>query len=327
MDTVLRAAVIGAGLHGLRHARKYQGLPGVRLCAVVDVDRARAARLAAETGAVAHSDHRAVLGEVDVASVVVPAHAHHEVGRDLLAAGVHVLMEKPIAASVPEGRALTRLAATHGRVLQIGHLERFNPVLRALRARARAPRFIEAQRLAPFSARGTEVNVVLDLMIHDIDLTLMLAQGPVVRVEASGARVLSDQIDVAHARLELADGVVAQLTASRVSFGRQRRLGVLQDDGYLVADLAGHVLETYGRIGRPDNRRPGIAGSRERVVPGDALRDEIETFLTAVRTGAAPSVSGEDGVRALAAAEHVVEQIERRSRGVARAQVPGSGAS
>lgn len=311
---MLRAAVIGAGYQGRFHALKYSALPGVQLTAVVDIDPQRAARLAAETGAAAYTHHRQVLRRVDVASVAVPVSAHHEVGHDLLEAGVHVLMEKPMARSVAEASELTTLAAARGCVLQIGHLERFSPVVRALRERVGVPRFIEAHRLGPFTARGTDADVVLDLMIHDLDLTLLLVDAAIVRVDANGAPVLSEHVDIANARLTFANGCTANLTASRVSFASRRRLRLFQADAYLSADMGDYVLEWCGRVpGVGPGGRSGIAGSRDLLPRGDALGDQIRAFVRAVRTGAPPVVSGEDGVRALKAALAVVGQITEQS--------------
>lgn len=212
-----------AGHQGRYHALKYADLAGVELVAVVDIDGGRAARLSADTGAAACTDLTQMLHRVDVASVAVPVSAHLEVGWMLLDAGVHVLMEKPIARNLQEARALTELAAARGCALQIGHVERFNPAFEALRKRVRRPLYIEARRLGPFTARGSDADVVLDLMIHDIDLALTLAGRDVVGIEAAGVRVLSDHLDLAEARLRFAGGCVAELLASRASVGVQRR--------------------------------------------------------------------------------------------------------
>jgi len=312
---VLRAAVVGAGHQGRYHAAKYAVLPGVRLAAVVDTDGVRAARVAAETGAEPYTDHRRVLGRVDVASVAVPVSAHHAIGCDLLDAGVHVLMEKPIAGNLDQADELNALATARKRVLQIGHLERFSSVTLALREQASHPIFIEARRLGPFTARGTDADVVLDLMIHDIDLALVLANAPIAEVEAHGTSVLSDQVDVANATLRFASGCIANLTASRVSFGSVRRLRLFQSDAYLAADMNEHVLDTYRRMPARFRRgTPSIVSSRQMLHRGDALRDEISDFLEAVITGRPATVSGEEGARALRAALCVLEHIQGQPR-------------
>ena len=307
----LRAAVIGAGYLGRFHAQKYATLPGVRLTAIVDIDSARADSLAAETSAEAYTDYRAILDKVDVASVVVPTSQHYAVGRDLLEAGLHVLMEKPIAADVAEATALVKLATARNRVLQVGHLERFSPVVQALSERVEAPMFIEAHRLAPFKPRGTDVNVVLDLMIHDIDLALMLVKAPVEQIHASGVPVLSEQIDIANARIQFANGCVANLTASRVSLKSVRRLRLFQDNAYLAADMGNHTLDWYRKApGQSVHGLPGIAGDRLVLASGDSLRDEIAAFLDSARTGSPPQVTGMDGIRALETALEVVRQLQ-----------------
>lgn len=307
----LRAAVIGVGYLGRFHARKYAALPGVRLAAVVDVDSERAADMAAETGAPACTDVRDILGSIDVASVVVPTSQHYAVGRALLEAGVHVLMEKPITSEVAQATALIGLAQARGCVLQVGHLERFNPVARALIERVRLPMFIEAHRLAPFKQRGTDVSVVLDLMIHDIDLVLQLVGAPLERIDASGAPVLSEQVDIANARLRFANGCVANLTASRVSCKSQRRLHLFQADACLAADLRDHTLDWYRKApGHSAHGMAEIAWVREQLPANDPLREEIGAFLTSVRNRQAPPVSGTDGLRALETALEIGRQLQ-----------------
>ncbi|MFW6093076.1 MAG: Gfo/Idh/MocA family oxidoreductase [Pseudomonadota bacterium] len=300
---MLRAAVVGAGHQGRYHALKYAAMHGVRVAAVVDVHPERARRLGAEVGAPAYSDHRAVASLVDVASVAVPVAAHLPVGRDLLEAGVHVLMEKPIAATVAGGRALAALADARGLILRVGHVERFNPVVAALRGGGGGPSFIEAQRLGAFTGRGMDTSVVLDLMIHDIDLVLTLVQHPVIRLEARGIAVLSPRADIAWARLGFADGSVASLTASRVSPVRRRRLTVFRGDGYCSADLDRQVLHR-GHGAREGGEATWMPEYR------DVMRDELSSFLSCVSTGAALPVSAGDGVRALATALDVAERAD-----------------
>lgn len=309
----LRAAVVGVGYLGRFHAQKYAALPGVVLTAVVDINPARAAEVARETGARPCTDVRDILGQVDVASVVVPSSLHYAVGRILLEAGVHVLMEKPITEDVAQARALIELSHAHGCVLQVGHLERFRPVVRDLMKHARTPMFIEAHRLAPFKHRGTDVNVVLDLMIHDIDLALTLVNAPIEQINASGVPVLSDQIDIANARIQFSNGCVANLTASRVSLKSERRLRLFQADAYLAADMSGHTLDWYRKApGQAVQGLEGIAGERLHFPAGDPLLEEIRAFLDCVRSGTPPPVSGEDGLRALETALEVVRQLQAR---------------
>lgn len=306
----LRAAVVGVGHLGGYHAQKYARCPGVELTAVVDTDAVRARQVAAESGARVYSDHRELIGNVDLASVVVPTSSHYEVARDLLQAGIHVLVEKPITATIPQGRDLVNMAEAYGCVLQVGHLERFNPVMEALAARVEAPMFIECYRIAPFGLRGTDVDVVLDLMIHDIDLILTLVRSPVERIHANGAPILSAQLDIANARIQFASGCVANLTASRVSQKRERSMRIFQPNAYLSADFYKPTLDIYRKM--REEVSPGIPDIRVEhleLEPGDALDAEIHAFVGSVRNGSPPLVSGLDGLQALQTANEIVRQL------------------
>ena len=295
----LRAAVIGVGYLGRFHAQKYATLEGVELVGVVDADATRAAAVGAETHAPALVDYRDLLGKVDLVSVVVPTEAHFEVVKAFLESGAHVLVEKPITQTVAEAEALVALAGQHGRIFQVGHLERFNPAWLALRPRIRSPLFIEAHRLAPFKPRGTDVSVVLDLMIHDVDLILSVVDSPVREVRASGAPVLTEGVDIGNARIEFENGCVANLTASRVSAGTLRKMRLFQKDEYLAIDFGERRLNMAHR---QDGAEPPIVMEQIEVAPGDALMSEVRAFVEAVRKGAPAPVSGEDGKRALALA-------------------------
>jgi predicted dehydrogenase len=312
MKKPLRAAVIGVGYLGRLHAQKYAALDGAELVAVVDSDAARAHAVAEETGTAACTDYRSLLGRIDVASVVVPTSQHFEVARELLAAGVHVLVEKPIAATVDEARALVELAEAEGRVLQVGHLERFNPVMTALLERVEQPMFIESHRLAPFKPRGTDVSVVLDLMIHDLDLIQMLVGAPIRRIDASGLAVLSStHMDIANARIQFANGCVANATVSRVSQKGERRLRLFQHNAYLAADFSGHILDVARKLAEvPAGAELPIELERISVPKGDALLAEIEAFVHCAREGKPPLVSGRDGLQALQTALEVIRQAE-----------------
>jgi predicted dehydrogenase len=302
----LRAAAIGVGYMGRFHARKLAAGDAADLVAVVDADAARAREVAAELGCAAESDFRRLLPGLDVACVAVPTDRHHEVVGGCLDAGVHVLVEKPLARSVAEADDLLARAARKGLVLQVGHLERFNPAFRALAAEPGRPLFIDIERLAPFKARGTDVDVVLDLMIHDLDLVLALARAGVEAVSACGFRVLTEAIDIANARIEFADGCVASVSASRVSQAPVRKLRVFRHDQYVSADLQGHRLR-YVRRGEG-----GIAESETRFERADALQLQTEAFLRAVRDGGAAEVSGAEGRRALELALRIGRLIEER---------------
>jgi predicted dehydrogenase len=328
----IRAAVIGVGYLGRFHAQKYAQLPDCQLVGVVDVDAATAVRVADELKTKAWQDYRELLGRVDAVSIVTPTPSHCEIGLAFLKAGAHVLVEKPIADSVAQAERLVRAARRQRRVLQVGHLERFNPVILAAERLLTAPRFIECQRMAPFRERGTDVGVVLDLMIHDIDLLQMIVGSPVASVDAIGAPVFSGEIDIANARLRFGSGCVANVTASRISLKTERKLRVFCDDAYLSIDLqqkiltvirkkaaptAGAVLEAEG-LGAA-----AISGAAQLPVQieeqsfeqGDALLAEIQAFLAAVRGEGRVLVSGQDGLRALTTAIAITERVRGAEAG------------
>lgn len=296
---ILRAAVIGVGYLGRIHAHKYAALEGVELVGVTDADPERAAIVGAEVNAPAVADYRALLKDVGLASVVVPTQHHYQVVRACLEAGVHVLVEKPITQTVAEADALIDLAEKRNRLLQVGHLERFNPAWVALRPHIKRPVFIEVHRLAPFNPRGTDVSVVLDLMIHDLDLVLSIVDSPLCEVRASGAMVLTEGIDIGNTRLEFENGCVANITASRVSAGTMRKMRIFQKDEYLSIDFGERRL-SIARC-QEDEERPIISEDVE-MPPGDALLSEVRAFVEAVRNHTPVPVSGEDGRRALALA-------------------------
>ncbi len=304
----LRAAVIGVGYLGQFHAEKLAAAPGVELTAVVDADPARARSIAAKHGCAAHDDPRAVLGGVDLVSIAVPTAQHHDVALPFLEAGVHVLVEKPIATSLAEADALLAAAKKGGALLAVGHLQRFNPAFRALLDALGKPLFIECERLSSFKQRGIDVDVVLDLMIHDLDLVLSMAKSELAQVSACGFQVLTDSIDIASVRLEFADGCVANLSASRVSQQPVRKLRVFQADGYASADLQAGKL----RIVRRDARGGGIAEDASEFTDRDELRAEIANFVAAAAGGRPPLVGGEDGRRALALAIEVGRLVHAR---------------
>ena len=233
----LRAAVIGVGYLGKFHAQKYHALPDVELVAVVDASLQTAQAIGKELGVPGLDDYRELLNKVDVVSVVVPTPLHHTVTTEFLKHGVHVLVEKPITVTVEHAKQLIQLAKKHRCVLQVGHLERFNPAVQAAAKLIRAPRFIESHRLAPFKQRGTDVSVVLDLMIHDIDLIQELVGQPIEHIDAVGSPIFSQDIDIANARIRFAGGCVVNTTASRVSLKQERKLRIFQDDAYISVDL------------------------------------------------------------------------------------------
>lgn len=313
--STLRAAVIGVGYLGRFHAQKYAAMEDVELTAVVDVQAQRATQVAEELGTEPLVDYRQLAGRIDMASVVVPTPQHYEVARHLLEAGIHVLVEKPMTATEDEARKLVELASARRLTLQVGHLERFNPVMQHLVERVEDPVFIECERVSPFRPRGIDVSVVMDLMIHDIDLILDLVDAPVERVEASGASVLTSHIDIANARIQFANGCVANVTASRVSQKSERRMRLFQPSAYFSVDLSDGTLDMRRRADR--EIMPGIPDieSEHLTLPGgDALADEIHSFVDCIRTGREPVVSGRDGLRALEAVVEIGRKLEANRR-------------
>jgi len=306
----LRTAVIGTGHMGKFHADKLAASASAELVAVVDADAGRARQVAASLGCADATDYRALLPRLDAVCVAVPTEKHHAVVRDCLEAGVHVLVEKPLTRTLEEADALLELASARQLVLQVGHLQRFNPAFQALAAQGGRPLFIDIERLAPFKARSTDVDVVLDLMIHDLDLVLALAKAPIEQVSASGFRVLTDAIDIANARIEFADGSIASVSASRVSQAAVRKLRVFRHDGYVSADLQEQRLR-HVRKGA-EGGDAGIVETEEAFARADELRAQTEAFLQAVRARSAPLVTGAQGRQALALALQVGRLVEER---------------
>jgi predicted dehydrogenase len=270
--------------------------------------------VAAELGVPGHADYRELLGRVDAVSIVTPTPQHFEVAAEFLAAGAHVLVEKPMTVTVEEGERLVDTAHRASRILQVGHLERFNAAVQAVQPMLTVPRFIESARLAPFKHRGTDVDVVLDLMIHDIDLILSIVRSPVVSVDAIGTSVFSDEIDIANARLRFANGCVANATASRVSLKTERRLRLFQDDAYVSVDLHQKVLTVIRKGAVGADGMPQVAIDESTYEQGDALKTEIEAFLQAAANGTPPPVTGEDGLLALRTAVSIAEQVAQSMR-------------
>ncbi|KJS76887.1 MAG: UDP-N-acetyl-D-glucosamine dehydrogenase [Comamonadaceae bacterium BICA1-1] len=303
----LRCAVIGVGYLGKFHAQKYAQLPGCELVAVADSRLDVAQAVAKPLGCRAVADYRELLGQVDVVSVVVPTQAHHAVTLDFLRAGAHVLVEKPIAVTLEQADEMVEQAERSGLVLAVGHLERFNPVALALEPLLDRPRFIESTRLAPFKPRATDVSVLLDLMIHDVDLILSLVDSEIVSVDSSGARVLTQDIDIANARIRFANGCVANVTASRVSNKSERKMRVFQHRACHSLDFGTRHLVSYRATDADPLAAPEDAIERQMQMFGeaDALLSEITDFVASVREGRAPKVSGRAGRRALAAVQRI----------------------
>ncbi len=311
----VRTAVIGVGYLGRFHAQKYASSPAAELVAVVDASAGNREQVAAETGCRAVADYRDILGEIDAVSIVTPTPLHYPIAQQCLEHGLHVLVEKPITTTLEEARSLVDTAARVGRVLQVGHLERFIAAILALAGTLRTPRFVESHRLAPFKERGTDVNVVLDLMIHDIDLIQSLVGAPIESIDAVGASVFSAGLDIANARIRYANGCVANTTASRVSMKMERKLRVFQDDAYISIDLQQKVLTIVRKPPAGSDLPKGQVLIEERTYDqGDALKFEIEAFLRSIREGTPPVVTGEDGLRALETATTITQMVQDGTR-------------
>jgi predicted dehydrogenase len=326
----VRMGVIGVGSLGIHHARILSGLPSVEFTGVYDTDEARRAEVASRLAAPAAASMDALLAASDAVVIAVPTSAHESVAVAAIEQGVHVLIEKPIAPTLAAADRITSAADRQGVLVQIGHVERFNAALRACEQYLEEPLFVESHRLAPFSARGTDVAVVLDLMIHDLDLVLSLMKKPVRSVAAVGVPVLTPSVDIVNARLEFEGGGVANLTASRISLDRMRKIRFFQRSGYIsldlatgkgeylrlkpaaAAQLAAMMADTAGSASRPGLAGGGIQDLVERIAlegdGGEPLAHELHSFIAAVRGDAPVAVSGHDGRRALAVALEIVER-------------------
>jgi predicted dehydrogenase len=304
----IRVGVVGVGYLGKYHAEKYAASDKATLVGIVDVDDARVRELAASLGTEALTDYRSLYGRVQCVSIAVPTRLHHAVARDFIAAGIDVLVEKPLAADLNEGKEIVEFAQAKGCILQVGHLERFNPAIRRLEGIIKDPKFVECHRLAPFVERGTDVDVVLDLMIHDIDVIASLVRSPVQRVEAVGVPVLTDKPDIANARITFENGCIANITSSRVSIKRERKVRFFQPDAYISIDYDQRRAQI---IYKPPAGASwlDIRGENIEIKEGDALADEIDSFLQCVGTRGLPLVSGTDGLQALEIASMISAQL------------------
>jgi predicted dehydrogenase len=308
----IRAAVIGVGYLGRFHAHKYAQASDCELIAVVDSRAQAREQVAGEVKARALSDYRELLGKVDAVSIVTPTSTHFAIARDFFAAGAHVLVEKPITETPAQARELIALAAGAKRILQVGHLERFNAAILAAEPHLKSPRFVECHRMAPYRERGTDVNVVLDLMIHDIDIVQTIVGVPIASIDAVGTPVFSEEIDIANARIRFTNGCVANATASRVSLKTERKLRIFSDDAYLSLDLQQKIVTLIRKRTAADGEGPlPVTIEEQSLEPGDALKAEIEAFLGCIRSGRPPVVSGEAGLMALETATRITEQVRQ----------------
>jgi predicted dehydrogenase len=307
-ENIVTAAVVGVGYLGKYHAEKYAASAKAKLVAVVDSDAARAKEVGTEVGVDALSDYRDLFGKVQCVSVAVPTRFHFQVARDFIEAGIDVLVEKPMTADIAEARELVAAAEAKNVILQVGHLERFNPAIRKLEGVIKEPKFVECHRLAPFVERGTDVDVVLDLMIHDIDVIASLVRSPVSRVEAVGVPVLTDKPDIANARINFTNGCIANVTSSRVSIKRERKIRFFQPDAYISIDYDQRRAQVYHKP-PPGGGWLDIRAENIEIKDGEALADEIDSFLECVRTRTMPLVGGAEGLRALEIASQISSQL------------------
>jgi predicted dehydrogenase len=310
----VRVGVVGVGALGQHHARVYAHLPDAELAGVYDADHARAAEVAGRHGSRAFHRLEELIDAVDAASVAVPTVDHHRLARELLEAGRDVLVEKPMTATLAEADDLLRLARDEHRILQVGHVERFNPAVAVLAAHVSRPRFIEVHRLASFSPRSLDIDVVLDLMIHDLDIVLSLEASDPVQVDAVGVPVLTSRVDIANARLRFASGLIANLTASRVSAEKVRKFRVFSPRTYVSLDLAARAAAVHRLVGTEEGR-PEIAIERSVAPDQEPLARQLAAFVSSVRGRTAPTVSGEDGRRALALAHTILDRMRAGDRG------------
>ncbi len=312
MDKV-RTAVIGVGHQGKSHAEKFAALEASELVAVVDKDTDRCKVLAAELDAKPVSDFKDLIGEVDAVSIASPTRSHFDIASTLLENDIHVLVEKPITTTLEEAQALVDLAEGRGLVLQVGHLERFNPAVMGLADFLQEPQFIESNRIAPYKPRSTDVSVVLDLMIHDIDLVHSIVGSPVTSLDATGGSIISNDIDIANARIKFENGCVANVTASRAGFKTERSLRVFQENAYFSVDLHNKKSTIYQKKGDGPVMSPeDISVDEQTYDASDALMVQSEAFLSSVAGGPPPLVSGRIGMQALKTALDIGEMLKNK---------------
>ena len=305
---IIASGVVGVGYLGKFHAEKYASSSKAKLIGIVDIDELRANEIGAELATPAYTDYRKLFGKVQCVSIAVPTQLHYQIARDFIDAGIDVLVEKPLTTSIAEARELVAAAEKKNVLLQVGHLERFNPAILRLEGVIKEPKFVECHRLAPFVERGTDVDVVLDLMIHDIDVIASLVGAPTERVEAVGVPVLTERPDIANARIKFANGCIANITASRVSLKRERKIRFFQPDAYISIDYDQRRAQIFHKPA-PGASWLDIRTETVEIKEGDALADEIDSFLECVRSRQHPLVGGAEGLRALEIASMISAQL------------------
>ena len=307
----LRVGVVGVGYLGKFHAEKYENMTDVELVGIVDIDRSKAETAAEKYSTASYFDYRDLAGKVDAVSVVVPTPDHFDISRFFLENNVDVLIEKPMTTTLEQANELIRFAESRELIIQVGHLERFNPAVMALKDIVNKPMFIESHRLSIYQERGTDVSVVLDLMIHDIDIILNFVKSDVISIHAAGIPVVSTHVDIANARLEFDSGCVANVTASRISMRKERKIRLFQRDAYISVDFADREITVITQDGtKADSIIPGMDIKQLCFTQGDALEDELGSFVNAVRQRQAPEVTGQMGRDALEIALSIMNQIQ-----------------
>jgi len=307
----LRVGVVGTGYLGKFHAEKYSQMDDVELVGIADSNRATAESISEKVGTRAYINHTDLIGRVDAVSIVVPTAAHFKISRDFLENDIDVLIEKPITETLREADELIAISEARGLIIQVGHLERFNPAILALKDIVKNPRFIESHRLGIFKERGTDVSVVLDLMIHDIDIISAFVRSDIKSIHAAGIPVITSRSDIANARLEFMNGAVANVTASRISTKNERKMRLFQQDSYISVDFANHEISVVRKKeSEKDSIIPGMEIKQITFEKSDALKDELAAFVKAVTTREIPEVTGQVGRDALNVALNVMEQID-----------------
>jgi len=310
MANPIRVGVVGVGYLGNIHAKIYSNISGVELVGVADVDRENVDKVAEQYGCKGYTDATDLIGKVDAVSIVVPTSLHLETARPFLEAGVHMLMEKPLAPSYEESLELVELAEKSGVIFQVGHLERFNGGVMELAKRVKKPRFLEVTRIGPFVARATDVDVVTDLMIHDIDIVMSLVGEPISNISAAGTPVITDHIDIANARLEFANGVVANVTASRVSNKQQRRIRVFEQEHYYGLDYTNQQITVASTQPAAEGEEfPSVVSEELEIEPRLPLNHELEVFIDTIKNGGTPLVTGRVALEAVRVAHIIKEKI------------------
>jgi len=311
----LRVGVIGTGYLGKFHAEKYAGLDEVELVGVVDIEKEKAENTAAETGTSAYTHYKDLFGKVDAVSIVVPTPVHFAVSKNFLENGIDVLIEKPITTTLEEADELIEIAESNGLIIQVGHLERFNPAVVALQDIIKNPRFIESHRLSIYKERCTDVSVILDLMIHDIDIILNFVGYSIKSIHAAGIPVISKHVDIANARLEFENGCVANVTASRISTKNERKIRLFQKNAYISVDFANQEIIVIKQNGKSSNSLiPGMEIKQLCFTKSDALEDELKSFVKSVQNRNVPEVTGQMGRDALKTALSIMNQISKSNK-------------